>query len=129
MVDVNSLLTVKDLIKDEPVYVGPDSNILDVAKIMRENKVDGVLVKDETGHMSGIISKLDVIYKVVAEDKAPAEVNVTDIMTKNLITIDGGESMFKARQVMLDNNVKHLVVTNDDKQLGVVTAVEILGEK
>jgi signal-transduction protein with cAMP-binding, CBS, and nucleotidyltransferase domain len=36
--------------------------------------------------------------------------------------------MFKARQMMLDNELRHLVVTNSGKQIGIVTSKEIFGK-
>lgn len=128
MVDVQSLLTVKDLIKDEPVFVKSDSTVLEVAKKMKEYEADSVLVKDDSENIAGIVTKLDIVCKVVAEEASPTETEAGKIMTKKLLTIDGNESMFKARQIMLDNNLRHLVVTSSGKQIGVVTSKEILGK-
>ena len=128
MVDVQSLLTVKDLIKDEPVFVKFDSTVLSVAKKMKKNKVDNMLVKGSSGNVEGIVTNLDIVYKIVANDASPSKTEVNEIMTKNLLTIDGNESMFMARQMMLDNNVSHLIVTNNEKQIGIVTSKEVLGK-
>ena len=128
MADVQSLLTVKDLIKDEPVFVESKSSILSVAKKIKEQKVDSVLIKDASGDIEGIVTESDIICKVVAENESPSETNVEKIMTKKILTIDGNESMFKARDIMLDNKVKHLIVTENEKQIGVVTSKEILGK-
>jgi hypothetical protein len=128
MVDVQSLLTVKDLIKDEPVFVKFDSTVLSVAKKMKKNKVDNMLVKGSSGNVEGIVTNLDIVYKIVAKDASPSKTEVKEIMTKNLLTIDGNESMFMARQMMLDNKVSHLVVTNNEKQIGIVTSKEVLGK-
>ena len=128
MVDVQSLLTVKDLIKEEPVFVKFDSTVLAVAKKMKKNKVDNMLVKGSSGNVEGIVTNLDIVYKIVAKDASPSKTEVKEIMTKNLLTIDGNESMFMARQMMLDNKVSHLVVTNNEKQIGIVTSKEVLGK-
>jgi|TARA_B100000315_G_scaffold20144_1_gene17715 signal-transduction protein with cAMP-binding, CBS, and nucleotidyltransferase domain len=128
MVDVQSLLTVKDLIKDEPVFVKFDSTVLAVAKKMKKNKVDNMLVKGSSGNVEGIVTNLDIVYKIVAKDASPSKTEVKEIMTKNLLSIDGNESMFMARQMMLDNKVSHLVVTNNEKQIGIVTSKEVLGK-
>ena len=128
MADVQSLLTVKDLIKDEPVFVESESSILSVAKKIKEQKVDSVLIKDASGSIEGIVTESDIICKVVAENESPSETKVEKIMTKKILTIDGNESMFKAREIMLDNKVRYLIVTENEKQIGVVTSKEILGK-
>ena len=128
MVDVQSLLTVKDLIKDKAVFVKSDSTVFALAEKMKKNHADSVLVKDASGSIEGIVTESDIIYKVVAKKESPSKTKVEKIMTKKLLTIDGNESMFKARQIMLDNNLRHLIVTNGEKQIGVVTSKEILGK-
>lgn len=127
MSDVQSLLTVKDLIKDKPVFLKSNNTAFDAAKEMKKSNVTSVLVKDESEHIVGIITELDIVYKIVAANMNPADTEVEKVMAINLLTIEGDESMFKARQMMLDNNVKHLIVTNNDKQIGIVTSKEILG--
>ncbi len=89
MTDVHSLLMVKDLIKDEPVFVEPESTVLSVAKKMKEHQVDSVLVKDAPGNIKGIVTESDIVYKVVSEDGSPSKTRVEKIMSKELLTIDG----------------------------------------
>ena len=78
--------------------------------------------------MAGIIAELDIVYKVVAESEDPLKTKVEKIMTKKSLAVDGNESMFKARQIMLDNNVRNLIVASKKKQIGVVTVKEVLGQ-
>jgi len=46
---------------------------------------------------------------------------VKDIMTKNVITIDGAESIQDAAQKMLTANVGCVIVTSKDKPVGIMT--------
>lgn len=127
MVDVQSLLTVRDMIKDKPIFVTISCSAVVASSKMKENSVTSILAKDDSGDIIGIVTETDIVHKVVAGGKNPSEMDVKDIMTGNLLTIDGNDSMFKARQIMVDNKVRHLVVTDDGKQIGVVTSKEILG--
>lgn len=127
MSDVHSLLSVKDLVKDKPIFVTSNSTVLDVASKMKKNKITSVLVKDTSGEIVGIVTGSDIVYKIVASKENPSKAKVEKIMTKNLLSIEGNESMFKARQIMLDNKVRHLIVTNSGKQIGIVTSKEVLG--
>lgn len=128
MAEVNALLTVKDLIKDKPVFIKSNNTIFDTAKEMKENNVTSVLIQDDAGNIAGIITESDIVRKVVAENLNPLSINVDKVMTEKLLTIASNESMFKARQIMLDNKVRHLIVTNNEKQIGVITAKEVLGD-
>ncbi len=46
---------------------------------------------------------------------------VKDIMTKNVITIDGAESIQEAAQMMTDANVGCVIVTKKDNPVGIIT--------
>jgi len=46
---------------------------------------------------------------------------VKDIMTKNVITIDGAESIQDAAQMMTDANVGCVIVTRKDVPVGIIT--------
>jgi len=46
---------------------------------------------------------------------------VEDIMTKNVITIDGAESIQDAAQMMTDANVGCVIVTRKDNPVGIMT--------
>ena len=46
---------------------------------------------------------------------------VKDIMTKNVITIDGAESIQDAAQMMTDANVGCVIVTKKDNPVGIIT--------
>lgn len=129
MTDVQSLLTVKDLIKDKIVFVRPNNSVYEAAKIMEKNQITSVLVKDASEKIVGIVTNSDIVYKIVATNVSSEKTKMGKIMSRDLLTIEGNESMFKARQIMLDKNVRHLIVTSDNNQIGVVTAKEILGEK
>ncbi|HIE33830.1 MAG TPA: CBS domain-containing protein, partial [Candidatus Altiarchaeales archaeon] len=51
---------------------------------------------------------------------------VSDYMSKNLITIDEDATMYDAVQMMLDNKIHGLLVTDDDKLKGIVTSYDVL---
>jgi CBS domain-containing protein len=52
--------TVEDIMEPNPLTVLPDASILDVARVLAENRVHRVLVQ-EKGKLLGIITSLDVI--------------------------------------------------------------------
>ncbi len=128
MIKVQSLLTVKDLVKGKLTIIGLNSTVYDTANKMKDKKVTSVLVQDSSGKIVGIVTNIDIIYKIVATNANPQKIKVENIMTKNLLTIEGDESMFTAREIMMDKKVKHLIVTNKQHHIGIVTTKEIMGQ-
>lgn len=52
--------TVEDIMQSDPVTVLPDASVLDIARVLAENRIHRVLVQ-EKGKLKGIITSLDVI--------------------------------------------------------------------
>ena len=52
--------TVEDIMQPDPVTVLPDASVLDVARVLAENRIHRVLVQ-EKGKLLGIITSLDMI--------------------------------------------------------------------
>ena len=52
--------TVEDIMEPNPVTVLPDTSVLEVARLLAENRIHRVLVL-EKGKLLGIITSLDVI--------------------------------------------------------------------
>lgn len=51
---------------------------------------------------------------------------ITTIMTKNLITIEGSETLMKVEEIFKENNIHHLPVTENDKLIGLISKTDFL---
>ncbi len=47
--------------------------------------------------------------------------SITNLMTKNLITVDIGDDLAKAKQVFEQHNIHHLLILNGNELTGVIT--------
>jgi signal-transduction protein with cAMP-binding, CBS, and nucleotidyltransferase domain len=56
----------------------------------------------------------------------PLTLTVRDIMTKDLISVDTADKVFKAIEVMTEKDIGSVVVTQDGKPIGIVTERDIL---
>ena len=59
-------LRIKDVMSKKPLSLSPDDSIVEVAKIMLENKVGGIPITDN-GKLVGIITESDIFRMVVRE--------------------------------------------------------------
>ena len=51
---------------------------------------------------------------------------VKDLMTRNLIAIDGEDSVIEASKIMIDNKIGSVLVYEDDKPVGIITERDIV---
>mgnify|MGYP001770730667 CR=1 FL=1 len=119
-------IPVGKLIKRNLVTIEAGSSIEDAARLMVRENV-GLLVVIHGGSMIGVVSERDVVRAIAngVDLKSPVE----SIATRNVVTINVNEPMHKAAELMHVNNIRHLVVVdNEGRPIGVVSVRDIVGE-
>src|SRR3989441_13189001 len=82
-------MKVLDLIgsRKEVFSITEETSVHQAAQYLREKQVRSVGVVDAGGKIVGVISHSDVSDKVAAENKGPAWMKASDIMTRDLVTV------------------------------------------
>ncbi len=96
---------------------------------MTEKKVSSLLVIDAGNIPIGIVTERDIVRKHCINDLLTSKVTNKEIMSSPLITIDYRSSASTAADLMLKNNVRHLLAIDkesDDvnKPLGMITPLD-----
>jgi len=106
---------VSDIINktSEIVYTKESETVFDAGKLMKSLGVGSLLVKNEKGDVTGIITERDLAMKVVAMDKDAVMVRVGEVMTKDPIAIRADASVPTAMQLMSGKRIRHLPVVDD----------------
>jgi len=118
-------MQVKHAMTKKVLVVKPDTTVKEAAKVMTEHRV-GSLVVMENDKVVGIVTELDIIWKVVAGNLNPEATLVKDIMTKKILTIQGDKTLEDATHMMVENNIKKLPVMEGDKLIGILTATDLI---
>ncbi len=92
---------------------------------MRDLKI-GSLIVTRDGKESGIVSETDLVRKTVAEGQPPGEVRVSSIMSSPIISIEIGQTPEKANDLMKENGIRHLGITEQGKLIGIVSVRDLL---
>lgn len=103
-----------------------DMKVVDVAKELKKESTKHIVIVDSKNVPVGIISSVDIVNKVVAEEKNPAKVLAKDIMTKDMFKADVSEEVGKVYYGMIKRNVFFCPVTEDNKLKGIVTLQGIM---
>jgi CBS domain-containing protein len=113
------MATVRDIlaVKGPTVQsIGPGASVLDAALLMNEHKI-GSLVVMEGGELVGIITERDLLQRVVAERRDPAETRVRDVMNAEVVCCRTWTPLDEARGVMKNRRIRHLPVVDEDRHL------------
>jgi len=104
--------------------VSSNATISEAAKIMDQKLIGSVLIEEEN-EIVGIVTERDILRKVVAKGKNAEITRVKDIMSYPMITIDANEDALEASRIMDEKRIRRLVVTENGKVVGKVTANSI----
>jgi CBS domain-containing protein len=99
----------------------------EAAKKMGAVNTSSLLVTDFNDKPVGIITERDLVRRVVANDANSKTVVIKEIMSSPIATIDANSSVEAAADLMMQNQVRHLlVVDNEDvnKPLGIITSTD-----
>ena len=108
------------------ITANPDATVKEVVDLIVKNNIGSVVIVSDDDTPVGIVTKHDIIYKVLARGKEPAKVTAKEVMSKPLITIDAEARIPDALRVMRQNRVERLGVTAKGKLVGMVSASDIL---
>jgi len=115
---------VVDAMNPSVVTASPDKTVGEVYSIMLEKGFRGMPVVSD-GRLVGIVTLSDLMR--VPRDKM-AQTRVDLVMTKRVLTVNPGETLFDALEKMTLNGVGRLPVTSkeDGRLLGIITRTDIV---
>lgn len=107
------------------VQASENITIQEAAEIMSNYRISSLILIDDKGNPSGIITDRDLRDKVVSKGKDFAA-PVMEIMSVPHVRADVKEYCFEAILKMVKNNVHHLLVMKDDKLKGILTNHDLM---
>jgi signal-transduction protein with cAMP-binding, CBS, and nucleotidyltransferase domain len=117
---------VCDAMTEKPICLSPNDSIKRCAKVMGEQHVGAIILRDKKNSIVGIVTEQDIVRKAVAFDKLPSRAKVSSVMEKNLSTISPEKDIFEALLTMRDRNIRHLPVVDGNRFLGLLTLKDVL---
>ena len=117
--------TINDFMTSPVISVDAQTTVGAVAKMMCEKKISSLLVKEGEEYV-GIITQSDLVKKLVAEGLNPKTTSALSIMSKPILSQDQYVFRSDASVFMLRNHIKHLVVTQGKKILGILTTQDMV---
>jgi signal-transduction protein with cAMP-binding, CBS, and nucleotidyltransferase domain len=114
--------TVKDIMTSKLETIGLSETAKDAAKKMLEKNVSSLIVVDHNEQTVGIITERDITRGVCIHDSISKEFKVHHLMSSPVVTIDHHLSAEDAANLMLQEKVRHLIVKDGIRSIGIMTA-------
>lgn len=118
---------LKTIVSQRPLVIAsPDTSVLVAVKAMKEKGVGSVLVT-ESNTLVGIFTERDLMNRVIAEDLAPQNTLLSQVMTEKVIGLEADKPLSHALHLMHQHGFRHVPVLEQGKPVGIVSARDALG--
>jgi CBS domain-containing protein len=111
---------VRDLMTESVITVESDATIDRVRRILQRNKVGALPVVGRDGQPVGIVSATDLVASLEGDSRVSA------IMTEKVYTVPKYDDVSVAARIMRNHKIHRLVVTDEQKVVGVITTFDLL---
>jgi CBS domain-containing protein len=107
-------MTVQDLIQSrtDVFSITAETTVQETASYLRRKQVRAVGVRDAAGKLLGVVSQSDISDQVAAENKCPAWMRVSEIMSRELITVPPETPLEECLLLMEKHGIYHLLVVD-----------------
>ncbi|ASY65799.1 Inosine-5'-monophosphate dehydrogenase (plasmid) [Sinorhizobium sojae CCBAU 05684] len=136
-------MQAKDFMTQGVISISPEHSVSHAARIMLENHISGLLVRDDEGKLLGVLSEGDLLRRAelgpaawrssTEKHYASAESftrshswRVGDVMTRQLVTVGEDTPLDRVAAIMAVNEVNRVPVMQGEKTVGIITRSDIL---
>ncbi len=110
---------------DTVITMPPDATLRAVAEELVNGQI-GLLVIGSADNVAGVISERDVV-RAVAEARDPASTPAGDLASAKVIWCDQSATVREVAEMMMEQYVRHVLLENDGRLVGIVSARDLLG--
>jgi CBS domain-containing protein len=119
-------MRVSELMHTPAVTCAPTATLGEVARLMRDRNVGSVLVIDQIGYLTGIVTDRDLAIRGMGEGRS-GDIDVEHVMSRDVVTTTLRADVSDAVAIMGKHGVRRLpVVDEDDRPHGIVTFDDVV---
>jgi CBS domain-containing protein len=122
-------MRVLDLVRSrQEIYsVHEDETVHETARYLRDHHVRSVGVLNSAARLVGAVSQSDISDKVAAENRCPAWMRVSEIMSRDLLVVRPEALLDECLRLMEKHGVFHLLVEEESGNfLGMISVADLL---
>lgn len=140
-------MRVQDVMTRSVITVGPDTPLREVARLLDEHRISGVLVVDGAGALLGVVSEADFLVEAqggasvrrspiarlfgrAGDPRAPGDrhfaATAGELMHSPVISIGPAELVADAAALMTRERINRLPVVEDGRLVGIVTRADLV---
>ncbi|MCH9829367.1 MAG: isocitrate dehydrogenase (NADP(+)) [Gammaproteobacteria bacterium] len=117
--------SVRDLMTRSLITVTDEENVEAAMHVMADAGVSSVVVEPDASGAWGILTKRDVVTKIVNGDRNPATTRVGEIATRPVVSVAAEASVREAASLLSSQNFSRLTIEEGGRVIGMITEDDI----
>lgn len=106
----------------------PSSTVIKAVETMCAARVGSLLVVQDQRPV-GIFTERDVMTRVILARRDPTTTRLEEVMTTNVVCVEGSTPIAAALALMTERRVRHLPVVEGDKVIGLVSIGDLVRQQ
>jgi signal-transduction protein with cAMP-binding, CBS, and nucleotidyltransferase domain len=113
---------VRDVMTDKPFVIDGLATVAQAVELMREQSISSLVIdRRHEGDEYGILAVHDIAEKIISRNLSPERVNVYEIMSKPVLSVDVGMNLKYAIRLLFRFKLTRALVLENGKIAGIVT--------
>jgi CBS domain-containing protein len=125
-------MTIASILREKGntiISVRPETPLMELVDTISSRRIGAVLVLDDAGNLTGIVSERDVVKALAAKGPELHKVNAGDVMTANVTTVTPSTTVNEAIELMDKGYFRHLPVLDDSGLVGIISIRDVVRAK
>ncbi len=110
---------------NELVTIEGSRSVKEASEIMLEKGIGSIVVTEE-GSPVGIVTKSDLLGRVIVKCRDPRDCRISEIMSSPLISIDKNTPILDAMRELRNRKVRRLLVSEGGNIVGIVSEYDMI---
>jgi predicted transcriptional regulator len=119
-------ITVRDIMNSPPIYVTPDTTLIEVANVMNENNIGYILVVNGQNKPIGVITAEILVKEAICKRIDPELTRVKEIPYEPFITVKADTRVTDLVKLLSRKKSRLIGITYKGKLVGTVEILDIM---
>ncbi len=111
------------------ITVTDNTTLIDVSRVLAENKIGSIVVVDASESVVGIISERDIVRVLGKEGVEVLQKSVSHCMTSDVITCNEATKVDEILAIMSSRRFRHMPVLENNQLVGIISIGDVVKTK
>jgi CBS domain-containing protein len=119
------MTTAREIMTPDVTCIGEKESLAEAARKMAELDVGSLPICGEDNRLKGMVTDRDIVVKVLAKDRNPADCTAGELAQGKPVTIGADDDAAEILRTMSEHKVRRLPVIDGHQLVGIVAIADV----